>query len=45
MFVILCFSFMLKIVECINNNEVFVGVMFVSMFIVVGLFNVVCMIY
>ena len=42
---ILRFSFMPKIAERINNNEVSAGVMLASMSIAVGLLNAACMTY
>ncbi len=44
-FAILRFSFMPKIAERINNNEVSAGVMLASMSIAVGLLNAACMTY
>ena len=44
-FALLRFSFMPKIAERINNNEVSAGVMLASMSIAVGLLNAACMTY
>ena len=44
-FAILRFSFMPKIAERINNNEISAGVMLASMSIAVGLLNAACMTY
>ena len=44
-FAILRFSFMPKIAERINNNEISSGVMLASMSIAVGLLNAACMTY
>lgn len=44
-FAILRFSFMPKIAERINNNEVSAGVMLASMSVAVGLLNAACMTY
>lgn len=44
-FALLRFTFMPKIAERINNNEVSAGVMLASMSIAVGLLNAACMTY
>jgi putative membrane protein len=44
-FALLRFSFMPKIAERINNNEVSAGVMLASMSVAVGLLNAACMTY
>ena len=44
-FALLRFSFMPKIAERINNNEVLAGVMLASMSVAVGLLNAACMTY
>lgn len=44
-FALLRFTFMPKIVERINNNEVSAGVMLAAMSIAVGLLNAACMTY
>lgn len=44
-FALLRFSFMPKIAERINNNEISAGVMLASMSVAVGLLNAACMTY